>query len=510
MSRKSVIILTIAVYVLFIIIVGLISHKKSKSITDFTVAGRNAGAWLSAFSYGTAYFSAVMFIGYSGSTGWKYGLWGVLPGVGNAIFGSLLAWLVLAKRTRAVTKEHKIKSMPQLFEACFGSKGMKNFCVAVIFVFLVPYSASVYKGLTSVCSVILGVPENVCMIIIAVAAAVIVVLGGYAATLKADFIQGFVMLAGVILLIFSVLRCNQVGGVQAGLSAIAEKTKELSLTAFDHIGLWATVLMTSFGTWGLPQMIHKYYGIRDDKEVKRGTVISTVFAFVVAGGGYFIGSLSRLFYSDLSNLPGIGAGKTDYLIPNMLNIAGLSDILVGVILVLLIAASVSTLSSITITAASTLSMDFLIPRFFSKKDKVWGARITKIICFAFVAVSYFIAIGDTPILDMMSYSWGVISGSFLAPYLLSLYWKKINKAGAWAGMITGFVTSLPPMICRLFSIPVTVGPFGKLMDLGPHFACLSAVLSFIMCVVFSLCVKSGENGFVKAENITKPVSNETV
>lgn len=510
MPKKSIIILTIAVYVLFIFIVGLVSHKKSKSITDFTVAGRNAGAWLSAFSYGTAYFSAVMFIGYAGSTGWKYGIWGVLPGIGNAIFGSLLAWLVLAKRTRAVTKEHKIKSMPQLFEKCFGSKKMKNFCVAVIFIFLVPYSASVYKGLTSVCSVILGVPENVCMIIIAVAAAVIVVLGGYAATLKADFIQGFVMLAGVILLIFSVFRCNQIGGVREGLFAISEKTKELNLSVFDHIGLWATVLMTSFGTWGLPQMIHKYYGIRDDREVKRGTVISTIFAFVVAGGGYFIGSLSRLFYSDLSQLPGAGSGKTDYLIPNMLNIAGLSDILVGVILVLLIAASVSTLSSITITASTTLSMDFIIPKFFKNKDSAWAAKLTKFVCFAFVLVSYFIANSDTPILDMMSYSWGVISGAFLAPYLLSLYWKKINTAGAWAGMITGFVIALPPMICRLFSIPATLGSFGKIMDLGPHFACVSAVLSCLACVVVSLSVKSKENGFVKAKNITKAVSNETV
>lgn len=510
MSRKSIIFLTIGVYVLFIFTVGLISRKRAKSITDFTVAGRNAGAWLSAFSYGTAYFSAVMFIGYSGATGWKYGLWGILPGIGNAVLGSLLAWLVLAKRTRSVTKSLKIKSMPQLFEKCFGSKSMKNFCVAVIFIFLVPYSASVYKGLTSVCSVILDVPENVCMVIIALAAAVIVVLGGYAATLKADFVQGFVMLAGVILLIISVLRCEQVGGAAAGLEAISQKTEALSLTVFDHISLWATVLMTSFGTWGLPQMIHKYYGIRDDKEVKRGTIISTVFAFVVAGGGYFIGSLSRLFYSDLAELPAAGSGKTDYLIPNMLNTAGLSNVLIGVILVLLIAASVSTLSSITITASTTLSMDFIIPHFFKDKDKVWDARLTKVFCLLFVVVSYFIANSDTPILDMMSYSWGVISGSFLAPYLLSLYWKKLNRAGAWAGMLTGFFVALPPMICRLFSLPVTLGSFGRLMDLGPHFACLSAVLSLVMCVVVSKLVKSQQNGFAQVQNASKTVSNETV
>ena len=186
MTQKTVIWLTIAVYVVFISAVGLLNAKKSKNITEFTVGKRNAGAWLSAFSYGTAYFSAVMFIGYAGGTGWKYGLWGILPGIGNAIIGSLLAWVVLAKKTRELTRQHKIKSMPQLFEKRFHSTGMKNFCTAVIFLFLIPYSASVYKGLTSVCSVLLGVDERVCMIVIALASLLIVVLGGYGATLKAD------------------------------------------------------------------------------------------------------------------------------------------------------------------------------------------------------------------------------------------------------------------------------------------------------------------------------------
>ena len=143
MTQKTVIWLTIAVYVIFIAGIGLMNSKKSKNITDFTVGKRNAGAWLSAFSYGTAYFSAVMFIGYAGGTGWKYGIWGILPGVGNAIIGSLLAWLILAKKTRELTRQHKIKSMPQLFEKRFHSTAMKNFCVAIIFLFLIPYSASV-------------------------------------------------------------------------------------------------------------------------------------------------------------------------------------------------------------------------------------------------------------------------------------------------------------------------------------------------------------------------------
>lgn len=492
MKNQAVIWITIAVYVIFILAVGILNSRKSKSITEFTVGGRNAGAWLSAFSYGTAYFSAVMFIGYAGGTGWKYGIWGILPGIGNAVFGALLAWLVLANRTREVTRRLEIKSMPQLFEKRFGSQAMKTFCTAVIFIFLVPYSASVYKGLTSVCSVLLGVNENICMIVIAVAAILIVILGGYGATLKADVVQGAVMLIGVILLIIAVMRSEIVGGFGEGIRAITQKTEELGLTASSHIGLWATVLMTSFGTWGLPQMVHKYYGIKDEREVKRGTVISTLFCLVVAGGGYFIGSLARLFFGSLDEIPGAGAGKTDYLVPNMLAMSDISEVLIGVILVLLIAASVSTLASVTITASSTLTMDFIKAKIARNMDDIKTAMVTRIMCVIFVVMSYFIANSNTPILDMMSYSWGIISGSFLAPYMISLYWKKLNKAGAWAGVLGGFFTALPPVICKLFLPEISLPVFGAIKDMGPHFACLAMVISFVLCFAVSAVTKNTE------------------
>ena len=237
MSAQTVIWITIAVYFLFMLAVGLLNSRRTKSMGEFTVGGRNAGAWMSALSYGTAYFSAVMFIGYAGSTGWRYGIWGVLPGIGNAVIGSLLAWLVLARRTRTATRRLKIKSMPQFFDQRFNSGAMKLFATFVIFIFLLPYSASVYKGLTSVCAVLVKVDEQVCMVVIALASMVIVVLGGYAAQLKADFVQGIIMLVGVVALIAAVIRCDTVGGLQAGLSAIAEKTAA-GLYPDD---LWATV-----------------------------------------------------------------------------------------------------------------------------------------------------------------------------------------------------------------------------------------------------------------------------
>lgn len=468
MDKQATIWLVIGIYAVFMLVTGLLYSRKTADMTSFTVGGRNAGAWISALSYGTAYFSAVMFIGYSGGSGWGYGLWSILVGVGNAVFGSLLAWLVLANKTRAITRQWKIKSMPQLFERRFKSDRMRLFSCVVIFLFLIPYSASVYKGLTSVCSVILGISENVCMIVIALACAAIVVLGGYLATLKADFVQGFIMMFGVAALIVLIVMSPQVGGLTEGVSRMVDymKAHEMApLSVNSTVSLIAMILMTSFGTWGLPQMVHKYYGIRDKKEVKRGVIISTFFALLVAGGGYFIGSFSHLFFGD--TLP---QGGKDYLVPMMLDQAGLPNILIGVIIVLLISASVSTLSGITLTACSTFSMDFIKGTFKKEMSSKHTAALTRVLCLVFVALSYFIAIGDTPIIDLMSYSWGIISGSFLAPYLLSLYWKGINKAGAWTGMMGGFCISFIPAALSGFTTPD-----------GPIWACAAMIGSFVLC-----------------------------
>lgn len=472
LDKQLTIWIVIGIYALFMLVIGILYSRKGSDMASFTVGGRSAGAWISALSYGTAYFSAVMFIGYSGGSGWSYGLWSVLVGVGNAVFGSLLAWLVLANRTREYTRRHDIKSMPQLFEKRFKSPAMRLFSCVVIFLFLIPYSASVYKGLTSVCAVILGIDEQVCMIIIAIASALLLILGGYIATLKADFFQGFVMMIGVSALIVLVVLSPQVGGLSAGLSNMMDymKSHEMApLSGKSAVALVSTILMTSFGTWGLPQMVHKYYGIRDAQEVRRGTVISTVFALLVAGGGYFIGSFSHLFFGE--TMP---EGGKDFIVPLMLDSAGLPNLLIGVILVLLISASVSTLSSITLTACSTVSMDLVKPTLAKNMDDKNLAALTRILCLCFVVLSYFIANYPTPILEMMSYSWGIISGSFLAPYLLSLYWKGINRTGAWAGMLGGFLTAFVPAAASGFTTPD-----------GPLYACCAMVVSFLLCFVGS-------------------------
>lgn len=487
MNQKAVIAITVAAYIVLMAVVSAVSAKKVTRASDLTVGGRNAGAWLSALSYGTAYFSAVMFVGYAGATGWNFSLYGVLAGLGNAVFGSYLAWKLLARRTRDVSYRLKIKSMPQFFELRYGSKGLRTFSSVIMFIFLIPYSASVYKGLASVCNVVLDIPEMTCMIIIAAVAALLLVFGGYMAQVRADFVQGIIMMFGVALMIFFVVRCDAVGGAR-GIAEFAENGGLPSLSSSQWVSLMATVLMTSFGTWGLPQMVQKYFGIKNDDQAKKGIIISTFFALLVSGGGYFIGSLGHMFFDKMPE------GGQDYIVPNMLKSASLPSVLLGIILVLLISASVSTLASISLTAGSIFSLDIIKEKFDKSISDKNLKILIKAVCFLFVVCSFVVANTDTPILDMMSYSWGIISGSFMAAYLLPLYCKKINRIGAFASVASGFAIAVVPAFSKCVLLAAgspqnaegALKTFSDLASKGPLFACIAMAVSLVVCFAVSL------------------------
>lgn len=480
MGEKTILWITLAVYIAAMFAIGIVQGRKSKSIADLTVGGRNAGAWLSALSYGTAYFSAVMFVGYAGGTGLGYGLWGVLAGLGNCVFGSWLAWKVLARRTRDVAARLKIKTLPEFLEKRYDSKKMKTFAAVVIFIFLVPYSASVYKGLASVAEVLLGVNVNVCMVVIALVALVLLVLGGYLVQARADFVQGIIMMFGIALLILFTVRSKQVGGISGIIDYAKSEWGFAPMSSNKWVSLWATVLMTSFGTWGLPQMVQKYFGIKDDAQAKRGISISTFFALLVAGGGYFIGSLCHRFFTVGKDMP-----AQDYIVPQMLKATDMPVILLGIVLVLLISASVSTLCSVSLTACSAVSIDLIRSNSKNISDKK-TAILTKVLCAVFVVLSYIVANTDTPILDMMSYSWGIISGSFLAPYVLALYYKKLTRQAAWKGILTGFCVALIPAVAKAATmLGLENARLAEISAKGPTFACAAMIASILVCVILT-------------------------
>ena len=481
--------ITIAVYIAVLIGIGIVTGRSSKSIADITVGGRRMGAWFASLSYGTAYFSAVMFVGYAGATGYGFGLWGVLVGLGNMVLGSLLAWLLLARRTREVAARLDLHTMPEFLEKRFDSRAMKLFSCLVIFIFLIPYSASVYKGLGSIAHVLFGIDDTLFMVIIAGLAALLLLFGGYLVQARADFVQGIIMMVGVVLLIVFVVKSPQAGG----LGGIAEFAKtEIGLPKLDGKMAWALIsllFMTSMGTWGLPHMIQKYFAIKSDEQAKRGIWISSFFALLVAGGGYFIGSLCHMFFNRAQYdalQAEFGPTFKDYIVPTMIKIVNLPGVLLGIVLVLLLAASITTLCSISLTASSTIVLDFfknLRPNTKEKRLKLG----TKIVCVVFVVISYFVANSNTPILDMMSYSWGIISGSFLAPYVLSLYYKGTNKTGAWAAIFTGFGIALVPAVSKLVNVFGSASETAAaLMGYGPQFATVAMCASVAVCLLVSM------------------------
>lgn len=431
--------------------IGLYCRKKATNIGDFVLGGRNVGPWLSAFAYGTSYFSAVVFIGYAGQFGATYGISAVWIGIGNAILGSMLAWIVLGNRTRNMTKHLDSSTMPEFFEKRYDSKSLKIVSSVIIFLFLVPYTASIYNGLSRLFEMAFNIPFEYCIIAMAVITAVYVIVGGYMATAINDFIQGIIMLVGIVMIIACVL--NQKGGLIGSINKLAEieSGKYTSLFGPDPMGLLGVVILTSLGTWGLPQMVHKFYTVKDKKSIKIGTVISTVFALIISGGSYFMGAFGRLFVDGEL----ISSGRYDQIVPEMLGV--LPDILMGVVIVLVLSASMSTLSSLVIASSSTFTLDFLKGGFWPKMKEKTGMILIKSLCGVFVLISVVIALNKNNLIStLMSVSWGALSGAFLAPFLYGLYWKGVTKAGVWAGFATGIGITVSNIFIK-FTEPTMAG-----------------------------------------------------
>ncbi len=443
------------------IFVGMYARRHATNVNDFVLGGRGVGAWLTAFAYGTSYFSAVVFVGYAGQFGYKYGIASTFIGLGNAFLGSLLAWVVLGKRTRLMTRRLNSATMPDFFEKRFDSKALKIASSAIIFVFLIPYTASIYNGLSRLFEMAFHLPYWVCVAGMALLTCVYVVVGGYMATAINDFVQGIIMLIGIIAVIVAVL--NGQGGFTAAIESLSTIQSEATpnmqgaFTSFfgpDPIGLLFVIILTSLGTWGLPQMIHKFYTIKSEKAVRTGTVISTVFAVIVSGGCYFLGGFGRLFEGEaiMEN----GKVAYDAIIPHM--ISTLPDLLIGIVIILVLSASMSTLSSLVLTSSSTLTLDFLGSTVLKHATERKKLLLMRIFVVFFVALSVILAI-DPPafIAQLMGISWGALAGSFLAPFLYGLYWKGVTKASVWASFAVGIGITVLNLFVPIFSSPIVAG-----------------------------------------------------
>ncbi|MBE6599603.1 MAG: sodium:solute symporter [Ruminococcaceae bacterium] len=465
-------IIKVAMLVVFfgvMIYVGIRCRRHSTDVNSFVLGGRSVGPWLTAFAYGTSYFSAVIFIGYAGQFGWKFGVASTWIGIGNALIGSLLAWVILGRRTRLITQKLGTATMPDYFGKRFASPSLKIGASIIIFVFLIPYTASLYNGLSRLFSMAFGIDYIWCIVGMSVLTCIYVVVGGYMATAVNDFIQGIIMLIGIVAVIASVL--NGQGGFTAALEQLANVKGDSTVpgayasffgpNAFD---LLSVVILTSLGTWGLPQMIGKFYAIKDEKSIRKGTIISTVFALIVAGGCYFLGGFGRLFPVDVAK------EGFDAIIPAMLK--DLPAVLIGVVVILVLSASMSTLSSLVLTSSSTLTLDLIKGNVVKNMKENTQMTTMRVLIIFFVVISAFIAIlqykaNTVFIAQLMGISWGALAGAFLAPYLFSLYWKRTTKAATWVCFGFGVTVMVLNMVAKSFfpvwlQSPINCGAFTML------------------------------------------------
>ena len=504
----------LGLYAISMVAIALYTRNRSKSVSDFLLAGKKGlNGWMSAFAYGTTYFSAVIFIGYAGNFGRQYGLASVWIGIGNAIIGSFIAWLLLAKRTKNMTQRLQAKTMPEFFEKRYDSRLLKIVSAVIIFIFLIPYSASVYNGLSSLFQIVFGIPGWIVMIALALITALYLFFGGYFATALSDFIQGIIMIIGVVVMVLCFM--NKLNWDIHQLEIDVNKTWFTFNSSNKGIygstvSLVSLILLTSLGVYGLPQTVHKYYAVRDKKSINQGMIVSTLFALLIGFSAYFVGSLSNLF----SETEVVNA-SADNVVSVMLKLV-IPTGLIGIIAVLILSASMSTLSSVSLTSASVVAIDIYKGKINKQAEDRKVNNLMRVLCLVFIAISLTLAILNekfniSAIAYLMGISWGTLSGCFIGPFVLGLMSKKITKSAVWTSVIGSLVLTVGLLIFFGYDKAGYSCSFATALKNGiscsPMIGVICMLFSLIATFVVSLFTKPLKKEIID-EAFVKSIENE--
>jgi len=432
--------LLISVYTIFIIILGLLGHRKTKSFNDFLLGGGKIGPWMTAFSYGTAYFSAVLFIGFAGKIGWGFGLSSLWIAAGNCLIGTLGVWLVMGNSIKKAALKYRVHTMPEFLAARYKSPFLKLFTSSVFFVLLIPYTAAVFMGLSYLFEINFNIPYTYVLLFMGMLTGIYLILGGYKSMAMVDVFFGIIMVFGVILLLYSTV--NKAGG----MTMLVDKLNSINPGLTSSVGppgFWALislVCLTSVAPFAMPQLVHKFYSIKDAKAVKIGMIASTVFAALVTGTAYFTGALTRIFINPVNNPGAFSNGKPifDALMPELVATV-IPPALTIIILLLILSASKSTLAALVLMSSATLTED-LYKGFINKSasDKTLTSMMR--ICSAvFILLAIILAyLKPAVIVTILAISWGGLASVALGPFIWGLFNRKANGTGAIIAAIGGF------------------------------------------------------------------------
>ena len=461
----SIKIIVIVLYALMIIIIGIIGLRRTKSFSDFFLGGGNVGPWMTAFSYGTAYFSAVLFIGFAGMIGWGFGYSSLWIALLNALIGVLCVWGIFGWRIKQASTKYQVSTVSEFLEKRYQSKTFKLLSSIVIFIFLIPYSAAVFMGLSYLFTSNFGIEYWHALIFMGLFTSIYLVLGGYKSMAMIDLIFGIIMTVGVIILFISTVdKGGGIGNITESLQSIDPGLTE----AIGPPGWWpllSLVILTSIAPFAMPQLIQKFYAIRDRRSIRIGMVASTFFALLIGGVAYFIGSTTRIFLSPEAN-PGAFRDDQpifDRLMPELLaNV--IPESLSVIILLLILSASMSTLAALVLISSSSLAKDFYHGFINQEASDRQLTLLMRIGSAFFVLLSVILAyMNFDTIVAILGISWGAIGAFFLGPFIWGLIWKKANRYGGIGSAIIGLSTCIGLYLYG-FSSP-EAGAIGMLVSL---------------------------------------------
>jgi SSS family solute:Na+ symporter len=419
-------------YIAVLMGIGIWSIRRTKTASDFILGGRTLGPWVTALSFIAVYFSSVLIIG-GGAFGYKYGMATIWIGAINVLVGCTLCWIVLGKRVRTMTESLGVQTISGFFAKRYNSPAAGIFSAAIIFLFLIIYNVSVVKGMANAFEVLMNLPYWGGVLISGLVIIFYVVLGGYMAVVWTSVVQAWVMIASLLLLLWRTV--GAVGGMSAGM----ERLQATGAGYVDTPGVWGWAglisfsLVVSFGVWGMPQLVIRFYSIKDTKTFRLGTIIVTLGA-AIAVIPYLCGAFARVLIPGLQN--------PDLAIPKLVELV-LSPWPAALLLAGVVAAGMSTYAGVLIIISSSVVSDIYkhgLGRTLTGPQEVFANRIVSA---AVGLISVAIALKPPGlILVLTGFAWAVIASTNLWPLIFGIYWKGSSRVGVLVSMIAGAATAL--------------------------------------------------------------------
>lgn len=431
----TVYVLVLVVYLGALAAIGVVLSGRSRSAGDFAIGGRGVGPWVTALSFVAAYYSSVVIIG-GGAFGYKYGLATLWVGAGNVLVGTTLAWIVLGRRVRRFTENLDAVTMPGFFAGRYGSGPVRIFSAAATGLFLIIYNVSVLKGMANTFEVLMELPYWAGVLISGLVILFYTAVGGYLAVVWTSMVQALVMIAALTLLTFMSLQ--KVGGMGALVDKLGTVDPGLVATpgVWGWAGLISFTLIVSLGTWGMPQLVVRFYSIKSATMLRMGTVIVTIGASV-ALLPYFAGAVARAVLEKP-----LGPDEADQAIPELTQLV-LNDWGGALFLAGVVAAGMSTFAGVLIIISSSMVRDVWIRGLGRDLSPAAELTANRVMSLAVGVVSLLIALKPPAlVLVLTAFSWAVIASTNLWPLLFGVYWRRTSPRATLASMIAGVASAL--------------------------------------------------------------------